>query len=865
VLDCYVHTRTYIKACPVLLAHSDWGYQFWGENRVMVCEDSSSQTAPSSELFKIASSSSSAESNFRELDDAFLQTQTRIWLGEVLQIRLDEELIISELLADGELLFQVSKVVWKLLLAKHMKLRHIKAYKIQPFASKKNIARYRPYSNVDSFLKICKILGLTGVDLFSPSDVVDRRNTRRVCMCIRSFSKKSRSMNINVPDFDIVTCMVAMPKDLVGCMRRNIELSHSILADSSGSYYLQKHARRKSRQGYSVKGTTSDYKTYSDQSEDTESKHLVLQFDDLHTDDLYDYTSDINYNIASPMVKRVYLPEDLDQLDVQNQQRNGIFNDDLELLCSMESLQYHCSEDVEHDCKLTWSSSLPSGDLHTNLIDMKSYSDTRMEQVRESSSIMDFDYFEHVSLSSNASVLVTPKNDKTPGKRDVSSLIKDREDPDLFHEENSTPNVYQSASSHGSNPTPQTAENGICFEIGDDKEVLQVACINCYSRQALNLGDQVDAENNFKNIVSFKVHKDKIDQWDKIKEEHESQGIVNCREMPYQIISKAGYSYFVKKFEETEPSLYSPDCYFCNTNSPDRVVPHSNDTSSSSLKKFLALEERESQVDLKCLDNASCFQSEESLSCQSYYLPESCKWDQKGKCAIKTYKDEKNSSCFLEDGSHEEITPCKQKASEVLSSVVKLDTDGKELNIDSLDLASNALAVDDGEKCSTLGDDPNDFYKGDTTQDFDEDTSLVESYTSSKLELNGGNQACQYEKDPVYRSEHTRVVHIKEEIKPEDESVHFLENLVGREEGGIEMPKAKPQKKLLLRSVLGGAAAVGLLFMILHLRRNGGEKSAQPSMASSHKGKEKIQKNYTRKVKSSTTKGVYPAERIKLK
>lgn len=33
-----------------------------------------------------------------------LQTQTRIWLGEVLQIRLDDQLVTSELLADGELL-----------------------------------------------------------------------------------------------------------------------------------------------------------------------------------------------------------------------------------------------------------------------------------------------------------------------------------------------------------------------------------------------------------------------------------------------------------------------------------------------------------------------------------------------------------------------------------------------------------------------------------------------------------------------------------------------------------------------------------------------------------------------------------------
>jgi len=48
-------------------------------------------------------------------------------------------------------------------------------------------------------------------------------------------------------------------------------------------------------------------------------------------------------------------------------------------------------------------------------------------------------------------------------------------------------------------------------------------------------------------------------------------------------------------------------------------------------------------------------------------------------------------------------------------------------------------------------------------------------------------------------------------------------------------------------------------------RRNGGKKAAQPSMASSHIGKEKIQKNSNGKVKRNTTKGVYPAERIKLK
>lgn len=45
----------------------------------MVCEESqspSSETAPSLELFKIDTADSSAESSFRELDNAFLQVYT---------------------------------------------------------------------------------------------------------------------------------------------------------------------------------------------------------------------------------------------------------------------------------------------------------------------------------------------------------------------------------------------------------------------------------------------------------------------------------------------------------------------------------------------------------------------------------------------------------------------------------------------------------------------------------------------------------------------------------------------------------------------------------------------------------------------
>lgn len=53
--------------------------------------------------------------------------------------------------------FEVSKIVWECLMNKCMELRHLK-HKYGPFGSKKSSGRYRPYSNVDSFLKVILML-----------------------------------------------------------------------------------------------------------------------------------------------------------------------------------------------------------------------------------------------------------------------------------------------------------------------------------------------------------------------------------------------------------------------------------------------------------------------------------------------------------------------------------------------------------------------------------------------------------------------------------------------------------------------------------------------------------------------------------
>ncbi|XP_078155366.1 uncharacterized protein LOC144551317 isoform X2 [Carex rostrata] len=186
-------------------------------------------------------SKTSPGSSFRELDHVFLQTQARIWLGEVLHVRFDDETSMADLIADGELLFQVSKLIWKMLVKRSTDLKYSKFHIYERTSSGKSEGKYTPYPKVDSFLKICQIMGLTGIDLFSPSDVVERRDTRRVCMCIRSLSIKARSKNLDVPDFDVVTYTIAMPNYVVGGICRSfLEQSRSSSSRSTissrGSY-----------------------------------------------------------------------------------------------------------------------------------------------------------------------------------------------------------------------------------------------------------------------------------------------------------------------------------------------------------------------------------------------------------------------------------------------------------------------------------------------------------------------------------------------------------------------------------------------------------------------------------------------------
>ncbi|KVG70958.1 Calponin homology domain-containing protein [Cynara cardunculus var. scolymus] len=197
-----------------------------------------------------SSSSSSEKRSFRELDDVFLQSQARIWLGEVLHTRFDELLSICDLLSDGKLLLMKT-------------------------------------GEFHSLQLVCKVLGLSGVDLFSPSDVVEKRGTRKV------------------PDFDDVTKTIAMPTNVVGCIRRSLELS-----TCSVTHRRSTDARLRFRQKSSSASLKQEDKSCLEESDEEKSNFS----DTSYADYLY-----LESGESPEAVDKYALTQSIQQVDTKKQ------------------------------------------------------------------------------------------------------------------------------------------------------------------------------------------------------------------------------------------------------------------------------------------------------------------------------------------------------------------------------------------------------------------------------------------------------------------------------------------------------------------------------------------------------------------
>ncbi|KAL8166679.1 hypothetical protein V2J09_008178 [Rumex salicifolius] len=295
------------------------------------------------------------QSSYRELDNAFLQNQTRIWLGEVLNMRFDKDVNISDLLADGQILFGVYKVFRKMLISVDNSTQQ--KFLERESVSSSEITEIFPYAKVERFLEVCQGLGVADIDLFTTSDVVDKRNTWKVCICLRSLSKKARSKNLNIPEFDSVTVThkkkspVNMPTDMVGNRRRNLERA------SSSPVLNNDDMRKVSKRSQQLKIEGLD----GEEMAETTSPSQVLGSDVGDNFQLIEHES--NHDHENNLPNHSPIPVDWQTLEEESEGNNAVKSDDTTADTETESNGDDCCSHIKlEDDKNAFGSSVSEPD-----------------------------------------------------------------------------------------------------------------------------------------------------------------------------------------------------------------------------------------------------------------------------------------------------------------------------------------------------------------------------------------------------------------------------------------------------------------------------------------------------------------------
>ncbi|CAI5457919.1 unnamed protein product [Closterium sp. Yama58-4] len=201
----------------------------------MVASDlsaSPAQPAQSHIPVTVASVTSGAAS----IDEQYLESQARRWLSQTLSRTLPVDKPLSDLLGDGEILLELACLVQQLLApdvppsasvpltpaaaadaadgaaegggggvsaggdSSSSANRGCSSEESGDVAGGSGFKRayWHACTNVERFLKVCRRVGLRDVSLFTSPDLVDGRDVRRVCLCLRTLSKRL----VGIRDFD---------------------------------------------------------------------------------------------------------------------------------------------------------------------------------------------------------------------------------------------------------------------------------------------------------------------------------------------------------------------------------------------------------------------------------------------------------------------------------------------------------------------------------------------------------------------------------------------------------------------------------------------------------------------------------------
>ncbi|CDP18036.1 unnamed protein product [Coffea canephora] len=768
----------------------------------------------------VDSSPSSAESCFRELDDVFLQTQTRIWLGEVLKIRLDEGMNISDMLADGELLFEVSKMVWNMLLEKSVELRQIKAYQ-SPLGSRKSSGRYKPYSNVDSFLKVCKILGLNGIDLFSPSDVVEKRDIRKVCICIRALSKKARSKQLNVPDFDLVTYTVVMPTDMVGCIRRSLESSQCSISSSS-SCHSYKGTRSKRQQKTLIPSYSGHYDSCSEESDEAESAYCGRESYSLFTEK-FDHPATLNScKEDSPGAFSAVRPYTARQAASRSDMRNG--------------LGIHCSS-------YNYRNGYQADNLHAN-------NDLRLTYNNNASDLADIDY----ALGKDASNILDSLGENVAERDFIADYLafsdsvvlqNDGNSPIFFDGEDNICNFFMSMDSHGLGSKQKVSQNGFSHRYSDDMEDVEVASMASMTSvlgRVLNL--EFDDQYNYGdssivelNSIEF-LGNETDDQGKGFHTEGQTQD-----SPPYDIMSDRSGT----DIKESQSKMVLENEGFCTASLS--TCAENGQPSARESEKFEVC--GHSQIYLGSMHPASCAGLASAEDDEEDISSGDLKKAVMGMCELDPYLEQGKDQSPLETLHHNNFWEAKV-------SCCRCPMKGNEIHVCSMQYEDVIVRDITCQESQHLQKDS--LCNHDFASPANECKSMASSSSKNSQDVNGaGHQAS--------TGDNKTNQHLSGDGNEDGRNQSNLDicaaNVLDEEEdAGGGLKEDRFLRGSLLKTFVKGTTLAGVLFLILHISRRGKEQANKPEKPPKTRQFGGA-KHASLKAKFSRSNGTYPAEKLK--
>lgn len=779
-------------------------------------------------------SSASAESNFRELDDAYLQTQARIWLGEMLQIRFDEQTDISDLLADGELLYEVSEVISRMLpVISGGDESQIKVYDRKTLATNKSTQRYMPYYNVDSFLRMCKDLGMDGIDLFTPSDVVERRNTRKVCMCLRSLSKKSRLRDLNVPDFDSVTCTLAMPTDMVEGIRKSLEMSQSS-SSLSAEQEVEKISRvRVWRRMSNSASIVSN--GYSDNCDEAESRFVVAESCG---------TSDYAYDAESPNISGSQLVRENDlELQLSTRLNFKTENDDQYMSPSKaESVGSPCSQ-YYNDEVLSVPSSNGLGSRISDKVPVLNSETNHKHQIGEVRHIP-IDWGDHLDVGNY--------KDANANDDEVDCVSHNKEDVDATCSHNSLLTGNDMINEHlGTSNNPSKVDCDKSSEL--DGSPQYVVTDDFHSSEAPYLShEDASSDNNATKHEPYVV-----EVGPNISELY-SHGMTSNNVPSSELLIQSSC---VSKPSEIPEFLYSSEnkvfnsCTEVKNVGKDSCCYRLNNGNGTSEDVAGSMRFHEEQSPCSVCDGHSCICSSllavKPNGIDDHWMPASlpslferdtvirpdihCSPTEDDKDSFDDYKitsdhTEKHSDNGVMDDNTSN-----------LSVMTQLD----------LNSSPHVAEAKNSTKCSKDCRDAMKEHEGFeivVDKPIDIDNAILYALCNPQPEAQSPKI--------VEDTDHKNLQSVKEVEKAESE--------FEKQEGtNKEIPVHKPQRKLL-KSVVKGTALLGVAVFLLHLRKNRRENLSEAKKRPTHMVMQGTTKPSQKGQKSGSTSSVYPAEKLHL-